>query len=123
MFGWLLLSGFGFVDDNSVEVLVQNRFVCRIRCCVQLSFSEYPISGAVKRLGQWIVYEVLLSRYAVPNEYAGSGSVIQLLSFLFWNMDKRQASEHTEMLQNRRPPMRGVVRSLADYRIASECTS
>jgi len=78
--------------------------------------NKYHISGAVKRPGQWIVYEVLLSRYAVPNKYAGSGSVIQLLSFLFRNVDESQASEHTEMLQRWLPPMPGLVRSLADYR-------
>ena len=100
-FGWLLLYGFGFgfLDDISVEVLIQDRFVSSIRYCVPLSFSEYHISGAVKRPGQWIVYEVLLSRYALPTEYAGSGSVIQLLQFLFRNMDESQASEHTEMIQ------------------------
>jgi hypothetical protein len=42
-------------------VLVQDRFVCSIRCCVPLPFSEYHISGALKHTGQWIVYEVLIS--------------------------------------------------------------
>jgi len=116
----LLLYGFGFVflDDISVQVLVQDRIVCSIRCCVPLSFSEYHISGAVKRLGQWVIYEVLLSWYAVPNEYAGSGCVIQLLFFPFWNVHDSQASEHTGLLQRWLPSgsMPGLVRSPADYR-------
>jgi len=72
--------------------------------------------GVVKRLGQWVVYEVVLSRYAVSNEYAKSGSVIQLLLFVFQNVYESQASKHTEMLQRWLPPMPGLVRSLADYR-------
>jgi len=116
-FGWLLLCGFGFLDDISVEMLGHDRFVCSIRCCVPFPFSEYHISGAVKRLGQWIVYEILLSRYAVPNEYAGSGSVIQLLLFLFRNVEESQASEQTEMLHNWLPPMPGLVRGFTDYRL------
>jgi hypothetical protein len=32
--------GFGFLNDISVEVVIQDRFVCSIRCCVHLSFSE-----------------------------------------------------------------------------------
>ena len=91
-FGCLLLCGLRFLDDGSVEVLIQDRFVCSIRCCIPLSITEYLIWGAEKRHGQWIVYEVLLSRYAVPIEYAGSGSVIQLLLFLIRNVDKSQAS-------------------------------
>ena len=117
---WLLLCGFGFgfLDDISIEVLVQNRFVCSIRCCVPLSFAEYHISGGVKRPGQWIVYEVLSSRYAVPNKYAGSGSVIQLLSFLFRNVHESQSSEQMEMLQRLllSGSMPGLVQSPADYR-------
>ena len=50
--------GFGFLDDISVEVLIQYRFICSVQCRVPLSFSEYHISGAVKRLSQWVVYEV-----------------------------------------------------------------
>ena len=87
---------FGFLNDISIEVLIEDRFVCSVRCCIPLSFSEYHISGVVKGLGQRVVYKVLLSRYAVPNEYAGSGSVIQLVSFLFRNVDKSQVSEHTQ---------------------------
>jgi hypothetical protein len=88
----------GLVLGYSMTVLIQDRFVCSIRRCVPLSFSEYHNSGAVKLLGQWLVYKVLLRRYAVPKEYAGSGSVIQLLSFFFRNMDESQASKQTEML-------------------------
>jgi hypothetical protein len=89
----------GFLDDISVEVLVHKRFICIIWCCLTLFFSGYHTLGAVKCLGQSIVYEVLLDQYAVPNECAGSGSVIQLISFLFLNMHESQGSEHTEMLQ------------------------
>jgi hypothetical protein len=93
------LGGCAFHDDISIEVVVQDCFICSIRCCVLLSISEYHISGAVKHLGQWIVYEVLLSGYAVPNEYSGCGSEIQLVLFLFLNIHKGQALEHMEMLQ------------------------
>jgi len=114
-FCWLLLCGFGFgfLYDISVEVLVQDCFVCSIRYCVPLPFPGYHISGAVQRLGQWIIYKVLLRRYGVPNEYACSASIIQLLSFLFRNRDESQASKHTDMLQRWLPPMPGLVRSLA----------
>jgi hypothetical protein len=61
-----------------VEVLVQDRFICSIWCDVPNPFSEYHILEAVKHLAQWIVYEVLPSQYAVGNEYANSGSEIQL---------------------------------------------
>jgi hypothetical protein len=64
---------------------------------LQHSFSEYHISGAVKRLGQWIVYEVLFSQYAVSNEHAGCGSVIQHPSFLFRNVDESEASKPTKI--------------------------
>ena len=67
--------------------------------------------------GQWIVYEVMHSRYTVPNEYAGSGSVIQLLSFLFQNVHASQASEDTEMPQKWLLPMPGLLQSHADYRL------
>jgi hypothetical protein len=50
------------------------------------------------RPGQTIVYEVLISRYAVPNQYAQRLSVLEPLSFLFRNVDESQASEHIEML-------------------------
>jgi hypothetical protein len=69
----------------------------------------------VKRLGEWIVYEVLLGRYAVPNEYARSGSGIQLHLFLFRNVDESQTAEHMDKLQNLVPPMPGIVRGFADY--------
>jgi len=92
-------GGFGFLDDIPVAVFVPDHLVCSILCCVPIPFSECHISGAVMRPGQLIVYEVLLSRYAVPNKYAGSGSVIHLLAFLFRNMHESQASEHTEMHQ------------------------
>jgi hypothetical protein len=108
--GWLFLCGFRLLDDISIEVLIQDRIVCNIRCCIPLSFSEYHILGAVKRPGQWVVYEVLLSPYAVPNEYTGSCSLMQLLSFLFWNLDKSQAFEQTEMIQ--RWPLSGSMPGL-----------
>jgi hypothetical protein len=114
--GWLLLGGIVILDHVSVEVLVQDRFVCSIQCCVPLPFPEYHVSGVVKRPGQWIVYKVLLSQYAVPNEYAGRGSGVQLLSFLFLNVDASQASEHTAMLYRWIPPIPGHIRSLAHYR-------
>jgi len=55
--GWELLCGFGFVDDISVEVLIHDRILLRIRCCVALSVVAYHISGVGKYLGQWMVYE------------------------------------------------------------------
>jgi hypothetical protein len=113
---WLHLCGNGFLNDISVEVLVEDCFLCSFGCGVPLSYTEYHITGAVKHLGQWIVYKVLLNRYAVPNEYVVSGSVIQHLSFLFGKVDKTEASEHTEMLQRSLAPVPGLVRSLADYR-------
>ena len=116
MFCWFLLYDFRFLDGISVEVLVQDRFVCSIQCCVPLSLPEYHIGGAVKRLGQWVVYEVLLGRYAVPTEYAGSDPVIQRLSVLFRNFDESQASAHTGMLQRWPPPRPGLVRRLTNHR-------
>jgi hypothetical protein len=71
------------LNHISMEVLSSNRFVSSIQCCVPLPFSEYHISGAVKHQCQWIIDKVILSGYAVPNEYARSGFEIQLLSFLF----------------------------------------
>jgi hypothetical protein len=76
---------------------------------------ESGVVADVKRLGEWIVYEVLLGRYAVPNEYAGSGSGIQLHWFLFRKVDESQTGEHTERLQNWLPPMPGIVRGFTDY--------
>jgi len=68
IYGWLrgfrfLLGGrvFGFIDDISLNVLIQDRFICSIRCCALLPFSEYHILGAGKCSGQWIIYDVLLS--------------------------------------------------------------
>jgi len=109
MFGWLLCCGFGFRDDISVEVLVQDHFACSIRCCLHHSFSGYHISGVVNCLGQWIVYEVLLNQSAIRNEFAGSGSVTNLLSFLFQNVNENQVSEFTEMVQTWLPPMPGLI--------------
>jgi hypothetical protein len=90
MCGWELLYGFGFgfLDDISAEVLVQDRFITSIRCHLLPPFSEFHIWEAVQRIGQSIVYEVLLSHYAVPKNYAGRGFVIQLLMFLFRNVDE-----------------------------------
>jgi hypothetical protein len=99
MFVWLLLSGFGFLDDISVEVLVQDCFICSIHCHVPLRFSEYLIAGAVKRLSLWIIYEVLCCRDAVPNECNGSPRRMQRLSYLIRKMDLKQTSKHSEMLQ------------------------
>jgi len=130
-FSWLLLDWLWcfrllgecrFYDDISVEVLVQDCFVCSIRYCVPLSFSEYHISGAVKRLGEWIVYGVLVSRYALPNEYADSGFVMQHLSFLIRNVDRSQATEHTEMFKMASSHARPHMESCR-LLIVSECGS
>jgi hypothetical protein len=128
MFGWLLLDwlrgfklllgGCGFHDDISVEVLVQALYSCRIQCCVSHPLSEYHISGAVKHLIECIVYEVLLSRYTVPNEYAASGSVILHRWFLFRNVDESQAFESNEMLQTWLPSgsMPGLIQRHTNQR-------
>jgi hypothetical protein len=47
----IAFGGCGFHDDISVEALIEDRFVSSIRCCIPLSFSEYHISGEVKRQG------------------------------------------------------------------------
>jgi hypothetical protein len=96
---WLLHCEFGLLDDICVEGLVQEYFVGSIQCCIPLPFSENYILGEVNSHGQWIGYEVLLSQYAVVNEYAASGSVIQLLSLLICKVHRSQASDHMEMLQ------------------------
>ena len=90
---------FTFLDDVSIEVLIQDPFVCRIQCCLLLPFSEYCNPGAVKHLGWWVMHKVLISRYAVPNENARSCLVIQLLFILFLSRHKSQASEHSGLLE------------------------
>ena len=98
-----------FQHGISVEVLIQDRFVSSIRCCLQLSYFEYHVLGEVQCCGKWIIYKGLHSRYVVPNEYVGSDSVSQLLSILMWNMDESHASKATGMVQN------GFLLCLASY--------
>jgi len=98
-------------------MLVQDGFVCSIWGSVPVPFSEYHIWGALEHPGPWIICEVLLNQYSVPNEYAGRGSIIKLRLILFRNVHESQASEHTQMLQRwlHSGSMPGHIRTLADY--------
>jgi len=109
---------FGSFRDISVEVLLQDHFVCTMWLVVLLSFIEYTIPGPVMHVQQWVVHEELFCRYAVPNIYAGSYSIILHCSFLFWIMLESQASEYTKMLQRWLPfeSMPGLVTSRTVYR-------
>jgi len=115
--GWLLLCVFGFLDDNCIEVLIQDRFVCSIRCRCTAPFSEYNIFGVENCLGQSIGYVVLLSQHAIPNEYAGSSSVVQPHWYLRRNMHESQAFEHTKMFPKWLPLILGLIWGLANYRL------
>jgi len=123
IFGWFLLYGFqfGFPKDISIEVLIQDRFSCSIRRCVPLPVSEYYMLGVVKRLGQCIIYEVQLGRYAIWNECAGSGCVIRLLCSVCRNVVDRLATVRTEAMQNLRPPMPGILWGFTNY--GSRCSA
>jgi len=114
---WLLLCGIGSLEDIAGEVFVQDHFVRSIRCCVLLSFADYRLCRTVKRPGQWVIYYILLSRYALPNKYGGSCSEILLLLLLFQNAYESQTSEPTEIFQSwcLSRSMRGLVQSLAEY--------
>jgi len=114
-FSWLHFCEFGFSDDISVEVLIQDRFFCSIWGCVAHSFSEWYMSQAVKCSGQWDIHHILFSWYAVPNESAWRCSDFWPHLFLFENVHKSQASAHMKMLQKWLPSMPGVVQRLANY--------
>lgn len=120
MLGWLLLygCGIGFINNISARVLLQDRFICSMWCCVPLPISEYSITGMVKCHSQLIVSKVLLSRYAVLNAYARSCYMVARLSFLFWNVDQSEVSEHMQMRQwwLSSGTMPGLVRSLTAHR-------
>jgi len=124
-FSWLLLDwlwgfrslvgGCGFNDDISEEVVVKHCFICSIRWCVLCPFSEYHISGGAKRVGQWVVYEILRSWHTLPNEFARSGSGIQHVLSCFWNVHESQIFEHVVMLQQCLRCMTGLIWSPADH--------
>ena len=58
---WLRLCGYGYLNDISAEVLIQDHHICSIQCRILLFFTEYHMSEAVKHLGQWVVLNVLFA--------------------------------------------------------------